>query len=139
MTKLTELYQKRDELTQTQATLEMWIDYFDDIELYALAEQTEDDLDRVIQSHYVIQTQINKLEKLEKFEKLNYTKELIPETEEDEQVLVATYDNEPYIYITVMDIEEAAAVTLTLKEAQRLKRYLEDAITTNIINWEGAK
>lgn len=62
MTKLTELYQKRDELTQTQATLEMWMDYFDDIKLYALAEQTEDDLDRVIQSHYVIQTQINKLE-----------------------------------------------------------------------------
>lgn len=136
MTKLTELYQKRDELTQTQATLEMWMDYFDDIKLYALAEQTEDDLDRVIQSHYVIQTQINKLEKLEK---LDYTKELIPETEEDEQVLVATYDNEPYIYITVMDIEEAATATLTLKEAQRVKRYLEDAITTNIINWEGAK
>ena len=133
MTKLTELYQKRDELTQTQATLEMWMDYFDDIKLYALAEQTEDDLDRVIQSHYVIQTQINKLEKLEK---LDYTKELIPETEEDEQVLVATYDNEPYIYITVMDVEEAATVTLTLKEAQRVKRYLEDAITTNIINWE---
>lgn len=62
MTKLTELYQKRDELTQTQATLEMWMNYFDDIKLYALAEQTEDDLDRVIQSHYVIQTQINKLE-----------------------------------------------------------------------------
>ena len=62
MTKLTELYQKRDELTQTQATLEMWMDYFDDIKLYALADQTEDDLDRVIQSHYVIQTQINKLE-----------------------------------------------------------------------------
>lgn len=136
MTKLTELYQKRDELTQTQATLEMCMDYFDDIKLYALAEQTEDDLDRVIQSHYVIQTQINKLEKLEK---LDYTKELIPETEEDEQVLVATYDNEPYIYITVMDVEEAATVTLTLKEAQRLKRYLENAITTNIINWEGAK
>ena len=136
MTKLTELYQKRDELTQTQATLEMWMNYFDDIKLYALAEQTEDDLDRVIQSHYVIQTQINKLEKLEK---LDYTKELIPETEEDEQVLVATYDNEPYIYITVMDVEEAATVTLTLKEAQRVKRYLEDAITTNIMNWEGAK
>ena len=65
MTKLTELYQKRDELTQTQATLEMWMNYFDDIKLYALAEQTEDDLDRVIQSHYVIQTQINKLEEKE--------------------------------------------------------------------------
>ena len=65
MTKLTELYQKRDELTQTQAILEAWMDYFDDIKLYALAEQTEDDLDRVIQSHYVIQTQINKLEEKE--------------------------------------------------------------------------
>lgn len=65
MTKLTELYQKRDELTQTQATLEMWMDYFDDIKLYALADQTEDDLDRVIQSKYVIQTQINKLEEKE--------------------------------------------------------------------------
>ena len=69
-------------------------------------------------------------------EKLDYTRELIPETEEDEQVLVATYDNEPYIYITLMDVEDAAMVTLTLKEAQRLKRYLEDAITANIINWE---
>lgn len=65
MTKLTELYQKRDELTQTQATLEMWMNYFDDIKLYALAEQTEDYLDRVIQSKYVIQTQINKLEEKE--------------------------------------------------------------------------
>ena len=65
MTKLTELYQKIDELTQTQATLEAWMDYFDDIELYALAEQKEDDLDRVIQSKYVIQTQINKLEEKE--------------------------------------------------------------------------
>lgn len=65
MTKLTELYKQRDELTKTQALLEMWMDYFDDIKLYALAEQTEDDLDRVIQSHYVIQTQINKLEEKE--------------------------------------------------------------------------
>lgn len=64
MTKLTELYQKREELTQAQALLEMWMDYFDDIELYALAEQAEDDLDRVIQSKYVIQTQINRLEKV---------------------------------------------------------------------------
>lgn len=66
MTKLTELYQKRDELTQKQELLEMWMDYFDDIELYALAEQTEDDLDRVIQSKYVIQTQISKLEEKRK-------------------------------------------------------------------------
>lgn len=66
MTKLTELYQKRDELNQKQELLESWMDYFDDIELYALAEQTEDDLDRVIQSKYVIQTQISKLEEKRK-------------------------------------------------------------------------
>lgn len=66
MTKLTELYQKRDELNQKQELLEAWMDYFDDIELYALAEQTEDDLDRVIQSKYVIQTQISKLEEKRK-------------------------------------------------------------------------
>ena len=65
MTKLTELYQKRDELNKKQELLEAWMDYFDDIKLYALAEQTEDDLDRVIQSKYVIQTQINKLEEKE--------------------------------------------------------------------------
>ena len=65
MTKLTELYQKRDELTQMQALLEIWMDHFDDIKLYALAEQTEDDLDHVIQSKYVIQTQINRLEKVQ--------------------------------------------------------------------------
>lgn len=62
MTKLTELYQKRDELTQTQATLEMWMDYFDEIKLHALADQIEDDLDRLIHLRYVVQTQINKLE-----------------------------------------------------------------------------
>ena len=61
MTKLTELYKQKEKLTQTQAALETWMDYFDDIKLYALAEQAEDDLDRVIQSHYVIQTQINKV------------------------------------------------------------------------------
>lgn len=65
MTKLTELYQQRDELTQKQELLEMWMDYFDDIKLHALAEQTEDDLDHVIQSKYVIQTQINRLEKVQ--------------------------------------------------------------------------
>lgn len=62
MTKLTELYKQKEELTQKQTVLEAWMDYFDEIELYALAEQKEDDLDRVIQSKYVIQTQINKLE-----------------------------------------------------------------------------
>lgn len=64
MTMLTELYKQKEELNQKQALLEMWMDYFDDIKLYALADQTEDDLDRVIQSKYVIQTQINRLEKL---------------------------------------------------------------------------
>lgn len=68
--------------------------------------------------------------------KLNYTKDLITETEKDEQVHVATYDDERYIYITSINIEDAAMVTLTLKEAQRLKHYLEEAITTNIMNWE---
>jgi len=67
-------------------------------------------------------------------DKLNYTKDLT--TENNEQVTVATYDNERDIYITLMDVEDAAIVQLTLKEAQRVKRYLEDAITTNIINWE---
>jgi hypothetical protein len=68
-------------------------------------------------------------------EKLNYTKELITET--DEQVRVATHDNDRDIYIRLIDDEDDwASVTLTLKEAQRVKRYLEDAITTNIINWE---
>lgn len=68
-------------------------------------------------------------------EKLNYTKELLTET--NEQVRVGTYDNDRDIYIRLIDDEEDyAIVTLTLKEAQRMKRYLEDAITTNIINWE---
>ena len=62
MTKLTELYKQKDELTQKQTVLEAWMDYFDDIGLFALAEQTEDDLDSVIQLQYVLQTQINKLE-----------------------------------------------------------------------------
>ena len=67
-------------------------------------------------------------------DKLNYTKELT--TAIDEQVRVSTGDDR-YIYIRVIDNdEENAIVTLTLKEAQRVKRYLEDAITTNIINWE---
>lgn len=68
-------------------------------------------------------------------DKLNYTKDLTTET--DEQVCVGTYDNDINIYIRLIDDEEdCAIVTLTLKEAQRVKRYLEDAITTNIINWE---
>lgn len=68
-------------------------------------------------------------------DKINYRKELT--TENDEQVRVATYDNNSDIYIRLIDDEEdCAIVNLTLKEAQRVKRYLEDAITTNIINWE---
>lgn len=68
-------------------------------------------------------------------DKLNYRKFLI--TENDEYVSVATYDNVSDIFIKLIDdVEDNAVVTLTLKEAQRVKRYLEDAITTNIINWE---
>ena len=68
-------------------------------------------------------------------DKLNYRKEITTET--NEYVRVSTYDNDSNIFITLTDYEEnCAIVTLTLKEAQRVKRYLEDAITTNIINWE---
>lgn len=68
-------------------------------------------------------------------DKLNYEKRLF--TESDERVAIATYDNGYDIYLGLLDDEGCvAAVTLTLKEAQRVKRYLEDAITTNIINWE---
>ena len=68
-------------------------------------------------------------------DKINYRKGLTTET--NEQVSVATYVNENNIYITLVDDEDdCAIVTLTLKEAQRVKRYLEDAITTNIMNWE---
>lgn len=68
-------------------------------------------------------------------DKLNYTKELT--TIIDEKVRISTGDDDRYIYIRVIDNdEENAIVTLTLKEAQRVKRYLEDAITTNIMNWE---
>ena len=68
-------------------------------------------------------------------DKLNYTKDLT--TEQDEQVRVATYDDDSDIYLRLVDNDgDCAIVTLTLKEAQRVKRYLEDAITTNIINWE---
>ena len=67
--------------------------------------------------------------------KINYRKEL--RTEIDEQVIITTYDNNGYIYLRLIDNDdECAIVQLTLKEAQRVKRYLEDAITTNIINWE---
>ena len=70
-----------------------------------------------------------------KMDKLNYTKELT--TVNDEHVRVATYDNDNAICLTLIDDEDdCAVVTLTLKEAQRVPRYLEDAITTNIINWE---
>ena len=70
-----------------------------------------------------------------KMDKLNYRKDLL--TENDEQVRVATYDNDSDIYLRVIDNDgDCAIVTLTLQEAQRVKRYLEDAITTNIINWE---
>ena len=69
-------------------------------------------------------------------DKLNYTKELA--TVIDEHVSVATHANNRYICIRLLDNDaDCAIVQLTLKEAQRVKRYLEDAITTNIINWEG--
>lgn len=67
--------------------------------------------------------------------KLNYRKEL--RTETDEQVRIATYDTNSDIYIRLIDNDDdCAIVALTLKEAQRVKRYLEDAITTNSMNWE---
>lgn len=68
---------------------------------------------------------------------LSYAKELI--TEANEQVRVSTYKNSD-IYIRLIDDEDDwASVTLTLKEAQRVKRYLEDAIATYIINLEKRK
>ena len=67
--------------------------------------------------------------------KLNYRKDLL--TENGDQVSVGTYDSDSDIYIRLLyDEGDYTIVTLTLKEAQRVKRYLEDAITTNIINWE---
>ena len=67
--------------------------------------------------------------------KINYTKELT--TAIDEKVQVSTHANDRYIYLRLIDNDgDCAIVTLTLEEAQRVKRYLEDAITTNIINWE---
>ena len=68
-------------------------------------------------------------------EKPNYRTEL--RTETDEQVRIATYDNDSDIYIRLIDNDDdCAIVALTLKEAQIMKRYLEDAITTNSMNWE---
>lgn len=68
-------------------------------------------------------------------DKIYYIKGLT--TENDEHVSVATYDNVSDIFITLIDdVEDNAVVTLTLKEAQRVKRYLEEAITINIMNWE---
>ena len=68
-------------------------------------------------------------------DKLNYTKELTTET--SEYVTVATYNNDTNIFITLTDDErDCAIVRLTLKEAQRVKRYLAEAITTNKMNWE---
>ena len=68
-------------------------------------------------------------------EKLSYAKFLTTET--DEQVSVSTHANDRYIYLRLVDNDgHCAILTLTLKEAQRVKRYLEDEITTNIINLE---
>ncbi len=69
-------------------------------------------------------------------EKSNYRNDLV--TENDEQVRVTTYDNDNNIYLRLIDNDnDCSIVQLTLEEAQRVKRYLEDAITTNIMNWEG--
>ena len=66
--------------------------------------------------------------------KLSYAKDLM--TKHYEQVRISTYANSD-IYIRLIDDEnDWASVTLTLKEAQRVKRYLEEAIATNIINLE---
>lgn len=68
-------------------------------------------------------------------EKSKYRKEL--RTEIDEQVIISTYEYDNDIYIRLIDNDDdCAIVALTLKEAQRVKRYLEDAITTNSMNWE---
>lgn len=67
-------------------------------------------------------------------EKSKYRKEL--RTEIDEQVIISTYEYDNDIYIRLIDNDDdCAIVALTLKEAQRMKRYLEDAITTNSMNW----
>lgn len=55
-------------------------------------------------------------------EKLNYENEVL--TENNEKVLVSTYETNSDIYLGLIDDEEdCAIVTLTLKEAQRVKRY----------------
>ena len=52
-------------------------------------------------------------------DKSNYRKELL--TEHDEQVRVATYDNDSDIYLRLIDNDsDCAIVQLTLKEAQRV-------------------
>lgn len=67
-------------------------------------------------------------------EKPNYRTEI--RTEIDEQVIIETYNNDSDIHIRLIDNDDdCAMVTLTLKEAQIMKRYLEDAITTNSMNW----
>lgn len=71
-------------------------------------------------------------------DKLNYTKELT--TVIDEKVQVSTHANNRYIYIRLVDNDsDCAIVTLTLKEAQRVKRYLNEVIKTNIMNLEEEK
>lgn len=68
-------------------------------------------------------------------EKPIYRKDLTTET--DEQVRVTTYDNDNNIYIRLIDNDnDCAIVQLTLKEAQLVKRYLNEAIKTNIMNLE---
>lgn len=68
-------------------------------------------------------------------DKIEYTKEIT--TIIDEKVRISTDANDRYIYIRLIDnYEDNAVVALTLNEAQRVKRYLEDAITTHIMNWE---
>lgn len=66
-------------------------------------------------------------------DKSTYHKELT--TENDELVRVSTYEKDSEIYIGLMEEGGSSLVTLNLKEAQRVKRYLEDAITTNTMNW----
>ena len=68
-------------------------------------------------------------------EKANYRKVL--RTEIDEKVIITTYDNDSDIYLRLIDNDDdCAIVQLTMKEVQRVQRYLEDAITTNSMNWE---
>ena len=68
-------------------------------------------------------------------EKANYRKVL--RTEIDEKVIITTYDNNSDIYLRLIDNDDdCAIVQLTMKEAQRVQRYLEDAITRNSMNWE---